>query len=133
MKLLEKTVELGEMTFKVVTNRDIAVKSFEEYPEVLKYIFKNQNGKQKDWISLIENKGLSELFKINDEIAKLVEFALPLMLEAAKDKTKAKKVIDYARDNDVIEEFNAGILEFLAQGFTQGELAKKPKVKFSMK
>lgn len=133
MKVLEKTVELGEMSFKVRTNRDIAVKSFEEYPSVLEYIVKQQNKGEQDIVSLVKGKGLSELYRINDEIAKMVKFALPLMLEEAKDKSNANTIIKYATDNGVIEQFNAGILEFVAQGFTQGELVKKPKIKFSMK
>ena len=84
-------------------------------------------------VSLVKNKGLSELLRMNDEIAKMVKFALPLMLKEAKDDTNATKIIKYATDNDVIAQFNAGILEFIAQGFTQGELANKPKIKFSMK
>lgn len=133
MKVLEKTVELGEMSFKVRANRDIAVKSFEEYPAVLEYIVKQQNKGELDMVSLVKNKGLSELLRMNDEIAKMVKFALPLMLKEAKDDTNATKIIKYATDNDVIAQFNAGILEFIAQGFTQGELANKPKIKFSMK
>lgn len=133
MKVLEKTVELGEMSFKVRTNRDIAVKSFEEYPQVLEYVVKQQKKGEQDIVSLVKTKGLSELYRVNDNIAKMIEFALPMMLKAAGDKSNAKKIITYASDNGVIEQFNAGILEFLAQGFTLGELADKPKIKFSMK
>lgn len=133
MKVLEKTVELGEKSFKVRANRDIAVKSFEEYPEVLEYIVKQQNKGEQDIVALVKGKGLSELFRVNEQIAKLVEFALPLMLREAKDTANAKTIIKYAKDNGVLEQFNAGILEFIAEGFTQGELANKPKIKFSMK
>ena len=74
MKVLEKTVELGEMSFKVQTNRDIAVKSFEEYPEVLEYVVKRQKKGEQDIVSLVKAKGLSELYRVNDSIAKMVEF-----------------------------------------------------------
>ena len=40
MRVLEKTVTLGEMKFKVATDRDIAVKAFEEFPDLIDYLTK---------------------------------------------------------------------------------------------
>lgn len=133
MKVLEKTVELGEKSFKVRTNKDIAVASFEKFPEVLEYMMKQQKPGSQDFITMIKNKELSKLFRFNDDVGKLVEFALPLMLEASGDTSDAKEIIKYAKNNGVIEQFNTAMLEFIGQGFTLGELAQKPKIKFSMK
>lgn len=136
MKVLEKTATLGEMTFKVQTNRDIAVKSFEAYPDLVEYLFSKQGQKVKSdndfFIQAIKDKELSKLFKMNDKIGELIEFALPLMLESAKDPTNAQDIISYAKENNAEEVFNAAMLEFLMQGFTLRE-QEKPKIQFSMK
>ena len=136
MRVLEKTVTLGEMKFKVGANRDIAVKAFEEFPELIEYLFNKQKesnlSEDAFLLSAIKKKELSKLFSMEKEIAELIKFALPLMLKAANDDTKATDIIKYAEDNGASTVMNSGLLEFLIQGFTQGELVK-PKVKFSMK
>ena len=144
MKVLEKTAELGALKFKVQTNRDIAVKSFEEFPDVIKYLVDRQGKVSTDNkeflkshpalkdLDAIKNKELGVLFDINDKIAQLIEFALPLMLESAKETIAAREILDYAKENGALEIFNSKMLEFLAQGFTQRE-QEKPKIQFSMK
>lgn len=142
MKFLEKKVTLGEKSFKVRINRDIAVKSFEEYPDILEYFIKQndiksklKNGKQNDtdtFITMLKNKQLSALFDTNERIAELVKFALPIMIGEANDDADANEIIEYASENGVIETFNAAMVEFIMQGFTIGELGKA-KIEFSMK
>lgn len=134
MKILEKRVELGEMTFRIATDRNIAIKSFEAFPDVIEYIIQSQyQGKpdQDVFLNAIKNKELSKLFEMNDKLSELVKYVLPLMLEKAKDNTDAQLIINYANENEVLEEFNSAIVEFLFMGFMQGELGK-PKIKFSM-
>lgn len=136
MKFLEKQVTLGDMEFKVRTNRDIAVKAFEEYPELIEYILNKQGGESKSeqqyFIEALKNKELGVLLDMNGRIANLIEFALPLMLKEAGDETDVKSIIDYAKENDADEIFNAKMLEFLVEGFTlRGQ--DKPKILFSMK
>lgn len=147
MKVLEKTVTLGEKQFKIRTNRDIAVKSFEEFPEILEYIIKNQSrmdnlvskGQKLDnsdlqfVVDTIKNKELSEILSIYDKFAELVKVSLPLMLKEAGDNSDANDIIQYSIDNYASKVFNNGIVEFLVQGFTQRELEQKPKIQFSMK
>lgn len=135
MRFLEKTVTLGEMTFKVATDRDIAVKAFEAYPQLIEYMFKKQDSITNDkdfFMEAIKNKELSKVFEMEKMFADLIEFALPLMLRKAGDKTSAKKIIDYATENGADTEMNSALMEFLCEGFTQRELAE-PKIKFSMK
>ena len=136
MKFLEKEVTLGEMKFKVRTNREIAVKAFEQYPDLIEYLFNKQGAKTKNetqyFIDALKKKELGTLFSMNDKIADLIGYALPLMLEGAGDKTSAVQIIDYARANDAKDMFNSKMLEFLVEGFTQrGQ--EKPKIQFSMK
>lgn len=138
MRVLERTVTLGEKQFKIVANRDIAVKSFEEFPDVIIYIKeqeKSAKSKKTDddlFVELLKNKQLGKMLEIDDKLAELVKFALPLMLAEAKDNSNADEIISYAEDNNVIEQFNAKIFELIAQAFTQRE-QEKPKVQFSMK
>ena len=135
MKFLEKQVTLGDMEFKVRTNRDIAVKAFEEFPELIEYVLNKQGTDLDDdkfFINALKNKELGILLDMNARIANLIEFALPLMLKEAGDETDAKSIIDYAKGNDADEIFNAKMLEFLVEGFTlRGQ--DKPKILFSMK
>lgn len=136
MKFLEKQVTLGDMEFKVRTNRDIAVKAFEEYPELIEYILNKQGDESKSeqqyFIEALRNKELGTLINMNDKISDLIMFVLPLMLNEANDKTDANSIIEYAKENDADEIFNAKMLEFLVEGFTlRGQ--DKPKILFSMK
>ena len=136
MKVLEKQVTLGEMEFKVATNRDIAIKTFEQFPDLMEYLI-SQKGQENSneeefFIEALKKKELSKLFDMNNKLGELIAYALPLMLKSANDNSNAVEIIDYAKENGADRVFNSAILEFLMQGFTQRELAK-PKIKFSMK
>lgn len=139
MQILIKEVTLGEKKFKVATDRDIAVKSFEAFPDLIEYLIKKEkdinNEKVDDkefFLNAIKNKELGNLFDMENKLGELIAYALPLMLVKANDNSSANEIIDYAKENDVSNIFNNGMLEFLMQGFTQRGLAK-PKIKFSMK
>lgn len=134
----ERTVTLGEKQFKVVANRDIAVKSFEQFPDVIIYLKEQEknakSNKNEDdlFVELLKNKQLGKMFEINDKMAELVKFALPLMLAEANDNSNANDIISYAEENNVAEQFNAKIFELITNAFTQrGQ--EKPKIQFSMK
>ena len=136
MKLLEKQVTLGEMEFKVATNRDIAIKTFEQFPDLMEYLI-SQKGQENSneeefFIEALKKKELSKLFDMDNKLGELVAYALPLMLKTADDSSSAVEIIDYAKENGADGVFNSAILEFLMQGFTQRELVE-PKIKFSMK
>ena len=136
MKLLEKQVTLGEMEFKVATNRDIAIKTFEQFPDLMEYLIsqKGQSNANEEefFIEALRKKELSKLFDMDNKLADLIAYVLPLMLKTADDNSSAVEIIEYAKENGADGVFNSAILEFLMQGFTQRELAK-PKIKFSMK
>ena len=136
MKVLEKQVTLGEMEFRVATNRDIAIKTFEQFPDLMEYLITqkgNQSANEEEFfIKALKKKELSKLFDMDNKLGELVAYALPLMLKSANDNSNAVEIIDYAKENGADGVFNSAILEFLMQGFTQRELAK-PKIKFSMK
>jgi len=136
MKILEKTVTLGEMTFKVGTDREIAVKTFDKYPDLLEYMFDRQEMVESGGKSFIretlKNGELGQLLDMENKFADLIGFALPLMLKKANDDTDAQKIIDYAKENGADTVMNSALLEFLCEGFTQSEPVK-PKIKFAMK
>ena len=137
IKVLEKTVTLGEKVFKVGTDRNIAVKAFEEHPELIEYLVNKQGaiGNADDtafFLEAIKKKELGALFDMENKLADLIAFALPMMLEKVGDQSNAGEIISYAKDNGADTILNNAMLEFLVQGFTQRELAK-PKIKFSMK
>lgn len=136
MKLLEKQVTLGEMEFRVASNREIAIKTFEQFPDLMEYLIsqKGQSNANEEefFIEALKKKELSKLFDMDNKLADLIAYALPLMLKTANDNSSAVEIIDYAKENGADGVFNSAILEFLMQGFTQRELAK-PKIKFSMK
>ena len=69
---------------------------------------------------------------MENKLADLIAFALPMMLKKVGDQSNAGEIISYAKDNGADTILNNAMLEFLVQGFTQRELAK-PKIKFSMK
>lgn len=135
MKILEKTVTLGEKTFNVATDRDIAVKAFEKHSDLIEYLFKKQDSFENDknfFLNAIKNKELNKVFEMEKKIGELVSFALPLMLKKAGDKSSAKEIIEYAEENGADALLNNALLEFLCEGFTQRELVN-PNFKFSIK
>lgn len=136
MKVLEKQVTLGEMEFRVATNRDIAIRTFEQFPDLMEYLISqkgNSNANEEEFfIEALKKKELSKLFDMDNKLGELIAYALPLMLKSANDNANAVEIIDYAKENGADGVFNSAILEFLMQGFTQRELVE-PKIKFSMK
>lgn len=136
MKLLEKQVTLGEMEFRVASNREIAIKTFEQFPDLMEYLIsqKGQSNANEEefFIEALKKKELSKLFDMDNKLADLIAYALPLMLKTANDNSSAVAIIEYAKENGADGVFNSAILEFLMQGFTQRGLAE-PKIKFSMK
>lgn len=143
MKILTKHIECGKYSFNVSIDRDIAVKSLEEFPELSEYIFSTANeeskkakGGQVDGVDIliknIKNKKTSELLKHEENLSLCVKFAFPLMLAKANETLNAKEVMDYIYDNGAGEDFEEGIYEMILLGFTQREVVKR-KVGFSMK
>jgi hypothetical protein len=132
MQILVKSVELGEMKFKVGTDRDIAVKCFNEFPELLEKIKEQEEVLENKSSKMFDETVLELSDYILEELPKFIKFALPLMLEKAGDNSNAEEIIKYAQDNNATEIMNVPLMEFVAQGFTQRKLAK-PKIKFSMK
>lgn len=136
VKVLEKTVNLGDMRFKVGVDRDIALQVFEEFPDLIEYFIKSEKiGTTSDaefFIKSLRDKSLSTFFKHNNELSKLIAYALPLMLKKAGDHSNADNILEYAEDNNATSTLNSAMLKFLFEGFTLRELAK-PTIKFSMK
>ena len=134
MKILEKHVELGKYNFKLATDRDIAVKSFKAFPDVIEYIIENEEMGQTDAklvMDAIRNDKLDSLLEMEEKLGELARFVLPMMLKKAKEELDAEEIIEYATKNYVIDDFNIGIVEFLFLGFMQRGLGQ-PKIKFSM-
>ena len=138
MKVLEKTVTLGEKQFKIMVNRDIAVETFEQFPEVIEYVLnsdtsaKGKDDEKEFLLNALKSRKLNQLFKMNEKLGELVAYALPLMMKSAGDMQNAQEIINYATENDVIEDFNAKMFGLLMEAFTPREQGK-PKVKFSIK
>jgi len=134
MKYIKK-VEVGDYKFNISVNREIALKVSEEFPEFITKILDNSN-KNNDIATVIKENRLRELFDINDfineNLSKVVKFALPLLLAEAGEKLDSNKIISYIIDNEVDEVFNIRVWEFILSVFTKGGQDKKPKVKFVM-
>ena len=112
------------------------IKTFEQFPDLMEYLIsqKGQSNANEEefFIEALRKKELSKLFDMDNKLADLIAYVLPLMLKTADDNSSAVEIIEYAKENGADGVFNSAILEFLMQGFTQRELAK-PKIKFSMK
>lgn len=134
MKTLTKTAKLGEKKFTVATNRDIAVNAFEKYPEETKQLLKFYEKDSMDkLVDALENKRLKNLLDEKDNasqnVVKIIDFALPLMLKAADDKSDADELIKYAKEKNALVPMAATLFDFLSQGFTLDELGT-PEVQF---
>lgn len=137
IKFLTKKVELGEMSFKVGIDRDIACDAFQEFPDLIEYLMSKKAdivAKDDDdfFFKALKQKQLKEIMGIEDKVTDLVGYALPLMLKKAKDNSDAEEIMEYARDNGVLKIFTKGMVDFIFEGFSLGELGT-PKIKFSMK
>ena len=139
MKTLTKVVTLGKLKFTLGVDRDIAIKGFEEYPDVLEFLISkkdlvNEKNEESMFLKMLKSKELSNMYKVEDRIGELVAFVLPLMLKKGGENgdITARDILDYAEENGATTVVNSSFLELLMQAFFQGEL-EKPKVKFSMK
>ena len=137
MKTLTKTATFGEKKFKIAINREIAVKTFDEFPQEVDFLIKTYQGKGKDSLSETLEKGffskaLSERDEITKSVIEIAEYALPKMLEFAEDKSDANEILDYLKKNNAIFVASTILFEFLAQGFTLDEPVQ-PKIKLVLK
>lgn len=133
---LIKKCTVGEYTFDVVTNRQIVLDGFKEFPKLWETVIKSKDvSKNGDFASDIY--AFEETLNKNDylvnSIADYVAFVLPKMVEEAGSTLDCAKFLEYCRENDVDEEFNNAIFEFAMMGFTDGRGEKKPKVKVVLK
>jgi hypothetical protein len=140
MKKLIKHIDCGKYSFGVGINREIAVETFEAFPQLTEYIFERaEKGEQENIDSptfikqLLEKKELSKLIQISDQIGECVKFAFPKMLKLAEETLDVNELIEYIVENGVEQEFNQGVFEIILQGFTQREVVPEKKVNFSIK
>ena len=140
MKTLIKQVTIGEYEFYVGLDRDIVASSFEQFPDLIEYLMKYKSSSNEDFIvKAAREKTLHLAISMNEKIAEFVGFAFPLMLKKADEEKetdnadKADEMLKYISDNEVDEEFNAAMFEFICSGFTSETAERKPKVKFTMK
>jgi len=133
----------GELVFDVGIDRNITCQTYQEFPNLIAYLMEQEKDIGSEKISeeafmlkLMKEKKLVQALSVQEDIAKLVEFALPLMLKKVDEKIspfKAEEIIGYVKANEVDEEFNMSIFDFISLGFTQCGQDKKPKVKFVTK
>ena len=143
-----RTITLGEFTFNVAIDRHITCVTYEACPEETAFLFSKREEFSSDetnentlLINAIKEKKLEKTLNCSDElvkpIAKLVEFALPLMLKKAykgeASPVDAQYIIEYTKKNEVDIMFNNDIYELISLGFTLGEQDRKPKVPYAMK
>lgn len=137
MRILTKTVECGEYKFAVSTDRDIAVRTFEAFPDFIEKTLRGgvYSADEKEFfVKAVREKKLGELLAVKEEMTEIAAYALPLMIEkAGGNAAAAEEITAYARANDADLLLAGGILEFLMQGFMQGERERAPKVRFAMK
>ena len=141
MKIITKTVTVGEYTFDVSVDRNIVCDAFEKYPDLMEFLFKNANvnGENEVVVNAIRNKNLAMLLDSTDQIKELVFYALPKMLKKADDfrgtdnASRVDELVKYIEDNEVDTEFSTAMFEFICLGFTPDTNERKPKVKFQMK
>jgi len=132
MKTLKKRITVGDYSFEIGTNRDIAVKAMEEYPDFAVYVF-SQQGAEVSFEDALKNKQLSKYLDILKQEKDIILYAFPLMYEEANGKKLDFKKEFYAflEDNNAMDVFVSKVFEFLMLGFTQKE--NKPKVKLELK
>lgn len=137
MEKLIKKVTLGEIEFKVGTNRNILVDVLEANEEYTDIMFRQTTDELKtdgnlDFKKMIKAKKISDLLKLQDLIPEVSKYALPKMLECANENIEAEKIIAYAEENEVDDVLYNGLNEFLLEAFTFGKQDKNPKVKFAI-
>jgi len=136
MKIITKRITVGDYDFDISTDRDIAVKAFEQFPDFAKYVFSNANLSEKQFLeSAIDNKELSKVFDLQDQEKDLVLYAFPYMYAKANPASQdgfIGEFLTFIEENGVMDVFVEKVFEFLMLGFSQKEKAT-PKVKFSLK
>lgn len=132
MKTLKKRITVGDYSFEIGTNRDIAVRAMEEYPDFALYVF-SQQGAELVFEDALKNKQLSKYFEILKQEKDIILYAFPLMYEEANGKKLdfEKEFYAFLEDNNAMDVFVSKVFEFLMLGFTQKE--NKPKVKLELK
>lgn len=145
MKKLRKDLTVGEYKFSLEINKDIAVSTFEEVPEMVALIDeamktnKTQKGTSEfgNFLQQVKEQSDEKDEKDLAVMRKTAEVSLKKMYRAVETN---KTVDDEFFDNfwNYIDENNAELLmcttvmEFLMQGFTLGK-ELKPKVKIVLK
>lgn len=136
MKILTKRITVGDYSFDISTDRDIAVKAFQEFPDFAKYVFTKANLTEKQLLeSAIDNKELDKLLNIQEQEKDLVLYAFPYMYAKANSVSQdgfIEEFLTFIEGNGVMDVFVEKVFEFLMLGFSQKEKAT-PKVKFELK
>ena len=133
MKILTKRITVGDYSFDISADRDIAVKAFQEFPDFAKYVFTKANLTEKQLLeSAIDNKELDKLLNIQEQERSLVFYAFPFMVAKANGSIDIDEFYKFLEDNSVTDVFVEKVFEFLMLGFFQKEKAT-PKVKFELK
>lgn len=145
MKKLRKNLTVGEYEFSLEINKDIAVSTFEEVPEMVSLIDEamKTNKSQKEEFGF--GKFLQQAKEQNDEkdekdlavMRKTSEVALKKMYHSVETNKPANDEFfdefwNYIDENNAELLMCSTIVEFLMQGFTLGK-ELKPKVKIVLK
>lgn len=139
MRTLKRHIEMGEKSFDVAIDRAIVADVFEAFPDQLELMVnmsdKNDDESGTNIVELAKTKRLKSLLTFEDKVKDIVVFALPMLLEKAKESdplSTAEDILIYVEKNE-IDEFYTGIWEFILSGFTTNERDKEKKVSFVMK
>lgn len=138
IKKFIKQITLGEMVFNVGSNRNILVDVLENNEEYAECIFsqseksKDNNTDKVDFKSLIKNKKMGEILKLEELIPEVVKYALPKMLEFTGETISADDIIAYAEENQADDILYEALHDLLIKAFTSGKQDKQPKIKFAI-
>lgn len=145
------TISVGEYTFDIAVNRDIAYTAFKAYPSVWKMISKSlnsasKNGNEVGEFDFTDIDSVYELSAFNDDRVEFIEYILPKMVALCKDLNDVQDSVKFSQDfmaycdeNFVKDEVVNEIYGFVVTGFfgaegNQKEIKKpKLKVKFTMR
>lgn len=147
MRILKRHIEMGEKSFDVAIDRSIVADVFERFPNQLELMVNMRDKKyddtesetesetKTDIVELAKTKRLKDLIVYEDNAREIVIFALPMLLEKAKENdpvSMAHDILNYVEENEV-DEFYTAIWEFILSGFTTNGRDKEQKVSFVMK
>ncbi|NCC99911.1 MAG: hypothetical protein EOL95_09480 [Bacteroidia bacterium] len=151
----EKSLNIGianedngeiKYSFKIVINRDIALRCLENNTKVANYILYGNDkvdkeklkGKNEKEIAkyMVENKLLSETIEMQDNIQEFIKSAFEEMYNAGNNSfsnTDKKEILNSMNENiDYDDEFFKKIYDFFMSGLRKGEETHKPKFKVIM-